>query len=335
MKRHGDLWEKIVDPNNLQEAFRKARKGKGWQLSVRMFELNEAHNLLMLQKKLCTGEFKTSAYRSKTIYEPKMREIYKLPFNPDRIVQHALLQVVSPIWDNLMIYDSYACRKGKGMHEASRKTSRYVKQYKYCFKADMKKFYPSINHDIMFAIVKRKIKCKRTLALLEDIIRSFPGGHNAPIGNYTSQWLGNLYMDVIDQRIKHHRKIKAYIRYCDDFVIFSNDKKQLATIQKDIKEILHSQLKLKFSHWAIFPVTQGVDFLGYRHFPDKVLLRKSTAKRVKQRLKGLVKKYIRRKLTHEQCRSSIASTEGWLQWSNSYNLRRTLLLTEIKEVLVC
>lgn len=335
MKRHGGLWEKIVHPDNLQLAFKKARKGKGWQLSVRLFELNEAHNLLMLQKLLETGKFTTSKYKAKTIYEPKMREIYKLPFYPDRIVQHALLQIVSPIWDKLMIHDSYACRKGKGMHEACKKTSQYVRRYKYCLKADIKKFYPSINHDIIFEIVKRKIKCKRTLDLLENIIRSYPGGHNTPIGNYTSQWLGNLYMNEVDLRVKHHHKIPAYIRYCDDFVLFSDDKNLLHDIQRNLAVFLQEKLHLQFSHWAVFPTAQGVDFLGYRHFPRKTLLRKSTVKRVKLRMKGIVQKFIKCKMTFEECRSSIASTEGWLQWCNSYNLRKKLLINEIKGVLVC
>lgn len=330
MKRHGNLWNSITDPENLYLAYRKARKGKGWQKGVLDFEKDVEGNLLKLQRTLCTGEFRTSKYRSKTIHEPKKREIYILPFYPDRIVQHALLQVVVPIWDSLMMYDSYACREGKGMHEASRKTMNHVRNYKYCLKCDISKFYPSIDHNILMSIVERKIKCKPTLILFEDIIRSFDGGKNTPIGNYTSQWFGNLYMNELDMELKHEYKEKTLIRYCDDFVIFSNSKKELHRLKNSIESYLIRKLKLRFSRWSVFPVVQGVDFLGYRHFPNRILLRKSTAKRVAKRLKALPSRIYKGKITLDQYRSSIASTEGWLKWANTFNLKTSLNINTLK-----
>ena len=326
MKRHGNLWDKIVDPENLYQAYRKARKGKAWQRGILEFEKDVDGNLLKLQKMLCKGEFTTSEYRSKTIHEPKKREIYILPFYPDRITQHALLQVVAPIWNNLMIHDSYACREGKGMHEASRKTMRHVHNYKYCLKCDIRKFYPSIDHNILMDIIERKIKCKPTLALLEDIVRSFGGGKNTPIGNYTSQWFGNLYMNELDVELKQKHGIKTLIRYCDDFVMFSDSKGALHKLKCHIENFLKTKLDLIFSKWSVFKVTQGVDFLGYRHFPNKILLRKSTAKRVMKRIKALPELLLTDKITEGQYRSSIASTKGWLQWANTYNLRINLNL---------
>jgi len=330
MKRHGNLWDKITHPDNLLEAYKKARKGKGWRQSVLHFEKNLPANLLRLQKTLCTGKYKTSKYASKTIYEPKQRTIYKLPFSPDRIVQHALLQVVSPIWDSLMIDDSYACRKGRGMHQASRKTMKYVRRYKYCLKADISKFYPSIDHDVLMSIVQRKIKCTPTLDLIENIVRSFPGGKNTPIGNYTSQWFGNLYMNELDQKLLHEHGVKSYVRYCDDFVLFDSCKARLHGLLAFIRTFLLERLRLKFSRWSIFPVTQGVDFVGYRHFIGFVLLRKETAKRAMKRLYALPDRLNCGKITIDQYRSSIASTEGWLQWANTYNLRLALQLQTLK-----
>ena len=332
MKRHGDLWDKITHPDNLLQAYKKARRGKGWRVSVKKFEEDIGGNLIQLREMLLAKQYTTSSYAEKIIYEPKKRTIYKLPFYPDRIVQHALLQVVIPIWDNLMIYDSYACRVGKGMHEASRKTMDHVRHFKYCLQADISKFYPSINHDILLAIISRKIKCKDTLHLLEDIIRSFPGGKNTPIGNYTSQWFGNLYMNEVDQLVKHTHHVSAYLRYCDDFVLFSDDKQMLHRLKDDIENFIGDKLQMKFSRWAIFPVTQGVDFLGYRHFPNKVLLRKSTAKRVIRRMELLPELLSSGKVTIDQYRSSIASTEGWLKWANTYNLILKLQLNTLKEV---
>ena len=326
MKRHGNLWDKIIDPDNLYLAYRKARKGKAWQKGILEFEKDVEGNLLKLQKMLCKGEFTTSEYRSKTIYEPKEREIYILPFYPDRIAQHALLQVVAPIWDNLMIHDSYACREGKGMHDASRKTMRHVHNYKYCLKCDISKFYPSIDHNILMDIIENKIKCKPTLTLLEDIVRSFGGGKNTPIGNYTSQWFGNLYMNELDNNLKQKHGVKTLIRYCDDFVMFSDSKQELQDLKRHIKRFLKDKLDLTFSKWSIFKVVQGVDFLGYRHFPDKILLRKSTAKRVMKRIKALPKLLMTGEITFDQYKSSIASTKGWLKWANTYNLKLNLKL---------
>jgi len=328
MKRHGNLWDKIIDPDNLYKAYRKARKGKAWQRGILEFEEDVEGNLLKLQKMLCTGEFTTATYRSKTIFEPKKREIYILPFYPDRIIQHALLQVVAPIWDNLMIHDSYACREGKGMHDASRKTMRHVHNYKYCLKCDISKFYPSIDHNILMKIVEKKIKCKPTLNLLEDIIRSFDGGKNTPIGNYTSQWFGNLYMNELDINLKQKHGVKTLIRYCDDFVMFSNSKDELNKLKKHIEVFIKDKLDLTFSKWSIFKVSQGVDFLGYRHFPNKILLRKTTAKRVAKRIKALPTLLMLGEITFEQYKSSIASTKGWLQWANTYNLKLNLRLAE-------
>jgi retron-type reverse transcriptase len=329
LKRHGNLWDKIISYDNLYLAYKRASKGKSTRRAVKKFEADIRGNLLKLQKSLIQKTFTTSKYKSKTIYEPKQREIYILPFYPDRIVQHALLQVLIPIWDNLMIYDSYACRVGKGMHIASKKTMSHVKNYDYCLKCDISKFYPSINHDILLNIIKRKIKCKSTLYLLEDIVKSFPGETNTPIGNYTSQWFGNLYMNELDTYVKAY--IKPYIRYCDDFVIFDNDKAFLNAVAKDIEVFLHEKLKLKYSKCNVFPTSQGVDFLGYRHFKGYLLLRKSTTKRVKKRLPVLLNKLKKGNITKEQYQSSIASTKGWLKWANTYNLLKGVGYEELSK----
>lgn len=335
MKRHGNLWDDIVSLDNLEKAYKAARKGKGWRKSVRKYDTNTTEHLLKLQELLVSGKFRTAKYSEKVIFEPKQRTIYKLPFYPDRIVQHAVLQVLIPIWDNLMINDSYACREGKGMHEASAKTMQHVKKYKYCFKADISKFYPSIVHDVLMRIISRKIKCVKTLELLDGIVRSYPGGKNSPIGNYTSQWFGNLYMNELDQLIRHKYKLYPYIRYCDDFVVFSNDKKFLHTLKDEVQEFLAHELKLKFSRWSVFPTTQGVDFLGYRHFKTHVLLRKGSARRIQKRVQRLVPKLHSGVLTYEQCRSSVASTEGWLKWANTYNFTLSLELDRVKKELQC
>jgi retron-type reverse transcriptase len=329
MKRHGDLFGKITNLDNIYLAYRSARKGKSWQNTISRFDDDLDENIFSIRDSLIDKSFTTSPYIEKMIYEPKQRIIYKLPFNPDRVVQHALMNALEPIWSGLFIHDSYACRVGKGIHAASRRTMDFIRTAgpkAYCLKMDIRKFYPSIDQDILFEIVKKKIKCEDTLWLLEDIIYSIPGGKNVPIGNYTSQWLGNLYMNDLDQLLKHGFKIKHYIRYCDDFLLLHHDKKFLGRMAEEIESFLADKLALKLSKNDIFPVKQGIDFLGYRHFPDHILVRKSTAKRIRLRMKALPGKLIRGDISSDQYRSSIASTDGWLQWANSYNFKRSLEL---------
>jgi retron-type reverse transcriptase len=290
MKRHGNLWGDITSEENIQLAYKKARKHKSNFRSVKRFELDEERNLKRVRQSLLDKTFTTSQYTSKLIYEPKKRVIYALPFSPDRIVQHALMNVLAPIFDRLFIDNSFACREGKGQHAGSLKTREFIKKNKYCLKCDISKFYPSINHEILLKIIKRKIKCPDTLWLVEDIVNSFPGETNAPIGNLTSQWFGNLYMNELDTYVKQELKIKDYIRYCDDFCLFHNDKKVLNEAAVKIENFANNELKLKLSKCDLFPVSRGVDFLGYRHFNRYTLLRKSTAKRVKKRIRALPKK---------------------------------------------
>lgn len=334
MKRHGNLFAKITTPENLHEAYRSARKGKGWQDTVKRFEIDLDANLEQIRQSLVLKTFTTSAYKEKIIYEPKERVVYKLPFAPDRIVQHALVNVLGPIWEKLFIYDSYSCLKGKGIHAGSRRTMEFIRQVgpdAYCLKMDVAKFYPSVDHDILFSIVRRKIKCSDTLWLLKDIIYSFPGGKNVPIGNYTSQWFCNIYLNELDTFIKHQLRVKRYIRYCDDFIIIHENKRYLMSLAEEIEQFLAQHLALRLSKNDIFPVRHGIDFLGYRHFSGYVLIRKSTAKRIKHRLRALPGMLKRGEISSEQYRSSIASTEGWLRWANSYNLQTSLGINELKE----
>jgi RNA-directed DNA polymerase len=331
MKRYGNLFEAIVSSDNIYLAYRNARKGKSWQNTIKVFESKLEGNINKIQQSLINKTFTTAAYKVFTVHEPKERLIYRLPFNPDRVVQHALMNVLEPIWDKYFIYDSYACRKNKGIHAGSRRTMEFIRAVGgYCLKMDISKFYASINHDILFEIAQRKIKCPNTLWLLRDIIYSIDGPTNIPIGNFTSQWLGNLYLNELDQMLKSKYKIKHYLRYCDDFILFHKDKGFLGEMRDAITYFLKDKLVLNISRQSLFLVKDGVDFLGYRHFPEYILLRKSTAKRVKKRLHRLPWLLKAGRITVDSLRSSIASTEGWLRWCNSYNFQRRLNLEELK-----
>ena len=332
MKRYGNLWDKIIDKDNLYLAYRKARRGKGWQRKVQKIDKNPEKYINELHDLLVSGEYKTSNYKTKVIYEPKMRTIYILPFYPDRIVHHAIMNILEPIWDKQFIYHSYACRKGKGQHTASKYCMSIVRKYKYVLKGDISKFYPSVNHTILKRILRQKIKDKKVLSLLDTIIDSTGTETNVPIGNYLSQWFGNLYLNELDKRIKHLYRVAAYERYSDDFIIGSNSKQELHWICEDIQYFLWKELRMRLSKCNIFPTSKGVDYLGYRHFPQGyILVRKSTATRIKRRMKGLIWEYKHHKISKLQALSKIASTEGWLKHATTHNLSVSLKINELKE----
>lgn len=332
MRRYGNFFKDIASEENIYAAYRRARKGKSWQRVITDFERDIEGNVAGIRKTLLTGTYTTSPYRVKIINEPKRREIYILPFDPDRIVQHAIMNIVEPIWENLFIDDSYACRRGKGIHAGSLRTSEFVRRNAYCLQCDISKFYPSIDHDVLYGIVERKIKCAPTLGLMRDIIYSIPGGTNIPIGNYTSQWFGNLYLNELDQKAKHVWKVRDYIRYCDDFLFFGNDKSQLKELKVKVHSFLADMLHLRLSKCELFPVSHGVDFLGYRHFKDYILVRKSTAKRMRRKMKGLEGRFFAGLITRDQVRSTVASIRGWLGWANSHNLAQSFMFEEVERL---
>lgn len=331
MKRYGNLYQQITDPENIALAYHEARRGKSKQRIVRQCDANLPGTLLNIREMLVNRTFVPAPYRMMTIYEPKKRDIFKLPFYPDRIIHHCLMRVLERIWTPMFLPTSYACIKGRGIHAGSRKTMEYVRRYKYCLKMDVRKFYPSVNQGILDAVITRKIKCSDTLWLLRSLIYSFPGGLNIPIGNYTSPWFGNLYLNELDQWLKATHHVKAFVRYSDDFCLFHNDKKHLAMLAGEIERFLWDRLHLELSKNDIFPVTQGVDFLGYRHFPDHIIMRKSTATRIKRRLRTLPAMLAKGVISPEQYRSTLASVSGWLKWANTYHLKLHLQINQLQE----
>jgi hypothetical protein len=320
MRRHGNLYSRITSFSNIVAAYRLARRGRRSLPAVRQFDKNIIGNLRCIQQSLLDKSFTTSQYESREVYEPKQRTIYILRFNPDRIVHHALMRVIAPIWEKLFINDSYACIVGRGIHAGSRRTMEFVRRNTYCLKCDVHHFYMTVDHDILMRIILQKIKCPDTLWLIENIVRSFPGGVNVPIGNLTSQWFGNLYLNEMDYYIREQLKIHDYLRYCDDFCLFHNDKSVLHAAAEKIITYLRDERKLVLSKCDVFPVSRGVDFLGYRHFRKHILLRKSTAKRIKRRLDVLPKLLADGYISFDTYRAKLASAWGWMRWANTHNL---------------
>lgn len=318
MKRYNISLEEVAEFENMLIGSKKAQKGKNEYKEVAEFNANEEANVKVLAKDVLTQKYRTGSYRTKVIFEPKRRDIYILSY-PHRIVQHALINKLEPIFVKMFIKDTYACIKGRGMHRASMRCTEFMQYNKYCLKMDIRKFYPSINHDILYSMFERKFKNNGLLWLIKDIVYSFPGETNVPIGNLTSQWFGNFYMSALDKFIKENLKIKCYERYNDDFLLFSNSKKELNSAKFAIINFLDKNLKLTLSKCDLFPVTRGIDFMGYRHFRGYLLLRKSTAKRNKKKLPKAYAKWKEGKLSNEKFRSILDSIIGWAEFANCYH----------------
>lgn len=261
--------------------------------------------------------------------------IFILPFYPDRIVHHAIMNVVEPIWDSLLDDRVYSCRKGKGQHAGSKYCMELTKRYKYCLKCDISKFYPSINHAVLKEVIRRKIKDKRLLALLDEIIDSPGGETNCPIGNLLSQWMGNIYLGGVDEVVRHKLHCNPYVRYCDDFILYDDDKRRLADWREEIEGFITERLFLRFSKADIFPTARGVDFLGYRHFPEGyILVRKTTAKRQRKSIQAIPHEIRYGIITPEQGLAKIDSARGIFAHANAYHLTQSLRLDELrKEIL--
>lgn len=307
---------------NLRLADEKARKGKKHSRGVRLFDRNREKNLEKLRDLLLSGDYHTSRYTFFQVRDPKERTIARLPYYPDRIVHHAIMNIVEPIFARLYTADTYACIKGRGGHKARHKIMEAMRKdpegTKYCLKLDIRKYYPSVDHEVLKAILRRKIKDQRTLRLFDEIIDSAPG---LPIGNYLSQTLANVYLAYFDHYVKEVLGVRYYYRYVDDIVVLSSDKAQLRSVLREMKMYLGSlHLEVK-SNWQIFPVeARGIDFLGYVFRHGYVLLRK----RIKHNLFKALAHQRKVARSCEEIRLAVASYIGWLKYTNSKHLTITL-----------
>lgn len=319
MKRYGMLFDRITNIDNLILAHQNAKKGKEWYQEVREVEKDSQRHILSLQAQLRQGTYSTGEYDVFTRQcGKKLREIYRLPYFPDRVVHHAILQVIGDIWIKSLIADTYACIKGRGIHKAAKKLKSILRQDPdlHCLKIDIRKFYPTIDHEILKSIIRHKIKCNSTLKLLDGIIDSTDSG--IPIGNYLSQHFANIYMNGFDHWVKEIKRIRHYFRYSDDMIFLHKDKVYLHELRREISSYLKTHLLLDLkSNWQVFPVaSRGIDFLGYRFFPGFTLIRKSIATRFKKQAR-LVRE---RRITGQKAICSIMSYYGWLKAGNSLNL---------------
>jgi|ERR1035437_293934 retron-type reverse transcriptase len=325
MKRFSNLYDTICSTENLYTAYLKAKQGKGKTYGVLLFEKNFESNMETIQGELLGETYKTSEYSIFKIYDPKERDVYRLPFR-DRVVHHAIMNVLEPIWVSTFISHSYACIKGRGINGVLVHLKRDLKDTEntqYCLKLDIKKFYPSIDHEVLKSIMRKKIKDKKLLKLLDEIIDSAPG---IPIGNYLSQFMANLYLTYFDHWIKEGKLIKYYYRYADDMVILAPAKPVLHALLVDINDYMISKLNVELKgNYQVFPVAaRGIDFVGYVFYHTHIMLRKT----IKKRFCRKVAKINKKNLDPKEYRMAIASHLGWAKHCDSKHLLKTILQYE-------
>jgi retron-type reverse transcriptase len=331
MKRHNNLFEKIVSLDNIILAHSHARKGKTSRSDVRKVDNDVIGYCTKIQKMLVDETYRTSDYFLFNIHEPKERVIYRLPYYPDRIIHHAIMNILEPIWVGLMINNTYSCIKKRGIHKVLQDVQRDLHHdpagTEYCLKLDIRKFYPSIDHEILKQIVRRKIKDVRLLRLLDHIIDSADG---VPIGNYLSQFFANLYLTYFDHFVQEELGFKYYYRYADDIVILSDSKEKLHKLYKIIDEYLTTKLKLRVKgNYQVFPVeARSVNFVGYQIYHQFTLVRENI-KRHFCKVNSKLKKWT---VSFKKYRRKLASFVGWFGFADANCLLKGKVL--YKQLLV-
>ena len=355
-----DLFSQVADFENLHAAYRGARSCKRYRFSILKFGYRLEENLLSLRWELIHKTYQHGRYREFVVTDSKKRLIKAAPFR-DRVVHHAIVNVIEPILDKGFIYDSYACRKGKGTHAAVIRLEHFIKSLRscppataldssrsasggherererervngaprfYCLKCDVSKYFDNVDHQTLLGFLRKKIKDENILWLLTEIIESDPQG--IPIGNLTSQLFANVYLNELDHFVKRELKERYYLRYMDDFLILGSDKRHLSEVKETVRTFLRDRLKLELhpKKAEIAPIDKGVDFLGYVLRDGKRFLRKSTVKRFmkkKRRYEAMAKNG---KITEAFLENACVSWRGYASFAGSYKLVEKLGLNE-------
>jgi RNA-directed DNA polymerase len=285
MKTYKHLFPHFVSFENLLLAYRKARRGSGNTPQAQAFCFHLEGELLQIQRELMGGTYQPGAFHYFQLRDPKARTIAVAPFR-DRVVHHALINVLEPIFERSFIFHSYATRKGKGTHQAIAQAQQYLRRWRWFFKADVEKFFDSADHDILLSLLQRKVKDQPLLAVAERIIRNGgSAGKGLPIGNLTSQFLANVYLDPLDHFLKDEKGVKGYLRYMDDFVVFGHCRSELKGWRTEIRNFLGDRLQLKLKAKACFlnQRSNGLSFLGARIFPNTLRIHPQSLRRLLQK----------------------------------------------------
>ncbi|NMG60866.1 RNA-directed DNA polymerase [Geitlerinema sp. P-1104] len=343
MKRYGNLWPKIVDFENLLQAARQAQRGKRYRPNVLAFNHNLDQELLRLQAELIQQTYRPGGYRTFKIDDPKPRLISAAPYR-DRVVHHALCNVIVPPLEQTFIRETYANRQGYGTHRALKRFTSFARTSGYILQCDLRKYFPSIDHEILKSTLRRKIKCPETFWLIDKIIDGsnlqgydvdyFPGDNllsplerrrGLPIGNLTSQFFANLYLNGFDHFVKEQLKARKYLRYVDDFALFSDDRGFLVRAWAKIEAYLtHLRLRLHPAKSQLFETRFGANFVGFRVLPDRIRVRNDNLRRARLRCRQLQQDYTDGQQSLTDVVQRLCSWEAHLMHGDTQGLRQDI-----------
>ncbi len=343
MRRQGGIWEELISFPNLLRAAQKAARGKRARSNVARFHLDLEGQLCRLQDELIAKTYLPGQYRTFAIHEPKARTISAAPYR-DRVVHHGLCQVLEPAFERRFIFDSYACRKGKGTHAALARFTQFARRNRYVLKCDVRRYFPSIDHEILKGQVRRRIKDRDALWLVDLIVDHsnpqepvcdwFPGDNlltpserrrGLPIGNQTSQFFANVYLDPLDHYVKERLRARYYIRYVDDFVVFGDDKEWLSDVRDRCAGFARGlRLALHERKCVISRTCDGTRFLGFRVFPTHRLLARENVARTRRRLRWLGGEFAAGHVSAADVSRRIMSWIGHAQHGDTFRLRSRL-----------
>ena len=328
------LFQNIIDIENIEYSYNKCMLGKSkYKKDAIIFDIDKTQNINNLIEDLSINKYYPGKYNEFIIYEPKKRVIHAPTFR-DKLVQRMVYNVMAPIYKNIFIKDSYACIIGKGTHAASQKTQDMIKKAKwqygdnaYIIKIDIEKFFYSIKRDILKKIYRKKITCKKTLHLLDLIIDSAPGEIGLPLGNITSHTFANIMLNELDQYCKRYLAIKYYIRYMDDVCIVVKDKGKAQQLLHLCEEYSNNVLELNLNKnkSKIFPISQGVNFVGFKTWGTHKLLRVSSKRKIKNRARKIPNLIKCGKITIEKAEQMLNSWFGHAKHGNNYNFMKAIL----------
>jgi hypothetical protein len=313
-RKYKRLFDQIITHENFMSAYEKTRKGKSRSFSYLEFKEYAELNVESLRQQVADQAYVMSDFRQFWIYDPKLRLISGLPFK-DRVVQHALNNVLEPIFDRTMLPYTYACRRGGGLHAGVKHIQSAMRRHEttHFLKTDYSKYFPSVVRPRLYELIEAKVKCPRTLWLKETITpRNGVGLH---IGSLASQLDANLYGTQVDQLLQHEIKPIAWARYMDDIVLLGKDPQFLRDAKDRMEAHAATYMGMRFSKWMVAPVSRGVNFLGYRIWPRHKLLRKQSVQRAKRKIKAMT-----RRGDHEALQRFLSAWTGHARWADVENL---------------
>ncbi len=340
MKRYGNLWPEVIAFDNLLAAAMKAQRGKRYRGNVLEFNANIEVELERIQSELINKTYTPGEYRTFFIVEPKKRLISAAPYR-DRVVHHALCNIIGPIFEKTLIDQTYANREGYGTHRALKRFTRLARSRRYILQCDIRQYFPSIDHEILKRTIRKKVKCPSTLWLIDKVIDAsneqhgdlfyFPGDdlfspcerrRGLPIGNLTSQFFANIYLSGLDHLVQEKMSWAQYVRYVDDFALFADDRERLEAARPEIENYLAGlRLRLHPVKTQISATVKGPAFVGFRVLPDRIRVRSDNLRRSRRRLRRYQKLYQTGEMSATKVRDCLRSWIAHLQHGDTWRLR--------------